>query len=439
MKQKYPLKRMCDVGITLLDCVHKTPKPAKTGYPYIAIPEIRDGRLDLTNVRLISEADYLEWTKKTTPQAGDIVVTRRARVGDSAVIPPNLSCAIGQNLVILRSDNTQVLQTYLRWVLRSPQYWAEVEKYLNQGSIFDSLNCREIPLFEIPVPTLEIQKKVSSILSSLDDKIELNTRMNKVLEEIAQALFKHWFVDFEFPNEEGKPYRSSGGKMVESEMGLIPEGWEIRILGDIVDTHGGYSYKGDELQPSKNALATIKNFNRNGGLRIDGFKEIIPLKNVKPAHYLSLYDVLVAHTDLTQAADVLGNCELLLTKLDYEEIIYSMDLVKVTPKIPELNNFVLAQILSDKRFKNHALGYRNGTTVLHLSKKAVPDYELPVPNNLVLFEKLGDLLRPLYIQMSGNIVMNRRLVELRDTLLPKLMKGELSVMNHKTKRESFEA
>ena len=142
---EYPAKSLESVGVRLLDCVHKTPKPASSGYPYIAIPNIKGGRLDLSDVRLISEEDYQEWTKKTTPRAGDIILIRRARVGDIAVIPEDLKCAIGQNLVILRSNEKQVFQRYLKWALRGPLYGQEAYKYLNVGAVFDSLNCKDIP------------------------------------------------------------------------------------------------------------------------------------------------------------------------------------------------------------------------------------------------------------------------------------------------------
>lgn len=89
----YPTRRLCDVGVTLLDCEHRTPKASLVGYPYIAIPNIKEGRLDLSEVRLISKDDFDSWTKKTKPQAGNIIVTRRARVGDTAVVPPGLGRA----------------------------------------------------------------------------------------------------------------------------------------------------------------------------------------------------------------------------------------------------------------------------------------------------------------------------------------------------------
>ena len=100
--------------------------------------------------------------------------------------------------------------------------------------------------FFVNLPPLPVQKKIAAILSSLDDKIEINTRMNKVLEETARTLFHRWFVEFEFPNDEGKPYKSSGGRMIASEMGEIPEGWSVGSLRDLVTFSYGKPLKENE-------------------------------------------------------------------------------------------------------------------------------------------------------------------------------------------------
>jgi len=135
----YPMRRLCDVGVTLLDCEHRTPAAAPVGYPYVAIPNIRDGQLDLTGVRRISKEDFDLWTRKTKPKAGDIIMTRRARIGDIAVVPDGLECAIGQNLVILRSNGQQIDQSYLRWALRD----VESLRYSKRGRLLLSM-CSEI-------------------------------------------------------------------------------------------------------------------------------------------------------------------------------------------------------------------------------------------------------------------------------------------------------
>lgn len=272
--------------------------------------------------------------------------------------------------------------------------------------------------YEIVVPSISEQRRIAKVLSSLDDEIEVNRRINDNLEQQAQALFKSWFVDFE-------PFKDQ--PFEESELGMIPKGWKVYSMDELVKVIGGYSYKGSELHDSNIAMATIKNFNRNGGFKTDGFKEIIPSPKAKPDQYLSKYDILIAHTDLTQNADIIGNPALLLNYGDYERIIMSMDLVKVISKIDSITYGLLYSIFADSRFKSHALGYVNGTTVLHLSKKSVPEYKIALPCELTTVNQYGLILNSIFEKESFVIDESRRLLELRDTLLPRLMSGELII------------
>lgn len=253
------------------------------------------------------------------------------------------------------------------------------------------------------LPEIKEQQQIATILSSLDNKIELNRRINDNLEQQAQALFKSWFVNNPNPN------------------------WREATLSEVAHFIGGYSYNGEELTDSSNvAMATIKNFGRNGGFKVDGFKDITPLGKLKECHYANMFDILVAHTDLTQNADVIGNAELLLTKGNYESIIFSMDLVKVLPNNSFPYKFLLAAMLKSKVFKGHCLGYVNGTTVLHLSKKALPEFEIKIPSESEA-NMMNDTLASLYKRMAEVLQENDRLTRLRDTLLPKLISGELKI------------
>jgi type I restriction enzyme S subunit len=226
---------------------------------------------------------------------------------------------------------------------------------------------------------------------------------------MAQAIFKSWFVDFE-------PWG-----------GVMPEGWREIKLSEIVETVSGYSYKGSELIESTTAMATIKNFERVGGFKLNGFKEIAPSNKVKPKQFINLYETIVAHTDLTQRAEVVGNAEMLLSNGGYDRIVASMDLVKVLPAVDGLTKFVLGTILRSPLFKEHCLGYVNGTTVLHMSKRAIPEYSLVFPDNPCILIELDAMLAPIYKQMSLNIEESTHLAALRDALLPRLMSGELEV------------
>jgi len=186
-----------EAGVILIDCDHRTPSPVDSGYPYIAIPQIKEGRIDIQDVRKISKEYYVEWTRKAKPKGHDIILSRRCNPGETAYVPSGLECALGQYLVLLRSNGHTVFPPFLRWVVRSPEWWGEIGKYLNVGAVFDSLRCADIPNFKLPIPPLPEQKAIAHILGSLDDKIELNRRMNATLEGMAQALFKSWFVDFD--------------------------------------------------------------------------------------------------------------------------------------------------------------------------------------------------------------------------------------------------
>ena len=271
------------------------------------------------------------------------------------------------------------------------------------GSTQKALTIDTLSKFEINLPDIDTQNRIASILSFIDDKIELNRRINDNLEQQAQALFKSWFVDNPDSN------------------------WANTSLSEVASFVGGYSYKGEELAVSSNvAMATIKNFGRNRGFKAEGFKGINPSAKLKEYHYVNLFDILVAHTDLTQNADVIGNAELLLTYGKYNNIIFSMDLVKVLPKEIFPYRFLLAAMLKNKLFKGHCLGYINGTTVLHLNKKALLDFEIRKPSNSEA-KMMNEILTPYYKRMAELLQETDKLISLRDTLLPKLMSGNLKI------------
>src|SRR5205823_10331746 len=129
-------------------------------------------------------------TRKARPSANDVVLSRRCNPGETAFVPIGLEFALGQNLVLLRSNGHRVYPPFLRWLVRGPEWWEQIGKFLNVGAVFDSLRCADVPNIELRIPPLPEQRAIASILGALDDKIELNQRMNKTLEAIARALFK---------------------------------------------------------------------------------------------------------------------------------------------------------------------------------------------------------------------------------------------------------
>ena len=276
-------------------------------------------------------------------------------------------------------------------------------KMMSQGTSTKFLTKSILNSFEIDLPNIETQQSIASILASIDSKIQINRQINDNLEQQLQALYNEWFV--ENPKSD----------------------WHSVNLSEIATFVSGYSYKGNELvENSDTAMATIKNFERNGGFKIDGYKPIIPSPKLKVDQRAQLFDILVAHTDLTQNAEVIGNAEILLSKDIYKDLIFSMDLVKVNAKESFPFQFLLALLLKNPRFKSHCIGYVNGTTVLHMNKRALPDYETIIPN-LEDAQNLNATAKAIFCQMSENLTEISNLTEMRDTLLPRLMSGELKI------------
>lgn len=319
--------------------------------------------------------------------------------------------------VICFRASDKVLPNYLYFLLSQDTFFDYVMKG-SKGTKMPRGDRKHIDNWAILLPSKDCQHKIASILSSLDDKIENNRRINENLEQQAQALFKSWFVDFE-------PFRDQ--PFVESELGMIPQGWEVCHLTQISNIISGYSYKGAELKSSDTAMATIKNFDRSGYFKIDGFKEIVPSKKVKEEQFVKLFDVIVAHTDLTQNADIIGNPALILSFGKFKNIVISMDLCKVVSTDNSISNPLLYCFLKDLRFKEHALGYTNGTTVLHLSKKALPAYSLILPKNRDILYDINKTINDIFSQISILTEESLYLSSIRDTLLPKLMSGEIKV------------
>jgi len=244
-----------EAGVSLIDCDHRTPPAADSGYPYVAIPQLRDGRIDLSTARRITAEHFVEWTRKAMPKTDDVVLSRRCNPGETACVPANTKFALGQNLVLLRADGTRVYPSLLRWLTRSPVWWEQIAKFLNVGAVFDSLRCADVPNFELPIPPLPEQRAIAHILGTLDDKIDLNRRMNETLEAMARALFTSWFEDFEpvrakaEGRDPGLPEGVAGlfpDSFEDSELGAIPKGWRVKSLGDILELAYGKALKADD-------------------------------------------------------------------------------------------------------------------------------------------------------------------------------------------------
>ncbi|MDY0225047.1 MAG: restriction endonuclease subunit S [Candidatus Methanomethylophilaceae archaeon] len=280
----------------------------------------------------------------------------------------------------------------------------------NAGSAVPTLNRNHIHSIEIKYPPLPVQKKIASILSSLDDKIELNTRMNNVLEEIARALFRRWFVAFEFPDNEGKPYKSAGGKMVESEIGRVPEGWEILSLDKIANFMNGMACQKYPPKEGEESMPVIKIRElRSGNLNeTDRVSHHVPEK-----YYVQNGDVLFSWSG-----------SLMVDIWTSGEGVLNQHLFKVTSNTYQKWFYYFWTKYHLEEFQNIAVD--KATTMGHIQRKHLNQAKVIVPNKDTL-KRMDMVMVPIIAQIIQNNLEGNVLSELRDELLPKLMSGELSL------------
>ncbi|HHD2591010.1 TPA: restriction endonuclease subunit S [Clostridium perfringens] len=290
---------------------------------------------------------------------------------------------------------------------------------LSNGSVFRNLKTDIVKNFNIKLPPLEEQKSIAKILSDLDEKIEVNNKINKNLEEMAQTIFKQWFVDFEFPNEEGKPYKSSGGEMVESELGMIPKGWNISELGELYEVKGGKRLpKGHSLQDTKTKYPYIRVTDvANGSIDKKSLKYISEETREKIDKYNINYSDLYI-----SIAGTVGIVGMINKSLDNASLTENMAKIKVG----NIDKYYLYLLLNSKQGQETILSKVVGSTQPKLPLYAIKSIKILKGDNRIN-KKFYDYVNSLFMTRENNLDINERLEKLRNTLLPKLMSGEIRV------------
>jgi type I restriction enzyme S subunit len=375
-----------------------------TGIPFFRSKEIIElsSKQDVSTDLFIKEEKYNSIKDKFgAPSKDDILLTSVGTLGVPYIVPGTFEFYFKDgNLTWFRKWSNQILPNFFYWWLKSPQGFQSLLD-VSIGSTQPALTISGLKAINLNIPPLPEQERIAEALSSLDDKIDLLHRNNNTLEELAETLFRQWFVE-------------------EAE-----DSWEEVKLGGYVNLVSGYSYRSVDLKSSTKALVTLKNFDRTGGFRHDGFKEYTG--KYKEDQVVVSGDLIVAHTDITQEAEVLGNPAIVISTDKYETLIISTDLIKVVPT-SYLTKVYLYFLMKTDEFKHYCLGASNGTTVLHLSKKALPEYDFKLPS-AELVGRFTVIAEPLLEKININQKHIQQLETLRETLLPKLMSGVVRVEN----------
>ncbi len=394
------------------------------------------GRYLVQVQEFITEEGLNHSAAKLLPK-GTVIITARGTVG--AIAQLGRAMAFNQtSYALLPAENLD--NDFLFYALKGTL--AEMQT-LTYGTVFKTITTRTFDHWLIPLPPLPEQRAIAHILSTLDDKIELLRRMSETLEEMARAIFKAWFVDFvpvrakmegrwkrgqSLPGLPAHLYDLFPDRLVPSELGEIPKGWRVGIIGEEVDLIKGVSYRSKDLGDSNVALVTLKSFKRGGGYRTDGLKPYVgPYKPEQVAHPGEL---ILSQTDVTQSAEVIGKPAIVLPDDRFQTLVASLDVLIVRPRHRVLSREFFYLLFSTPYFQEHIYGYTNGTTVLHLNKEGVLSFRFvqPTEDVAIAFSKI---VVPMFTRFIKTITESRTLAALRDALLPKLVSGAIRVKDVK--------
>lgn len=415
-----PLSEVC---LNIVDCPHATPEWKNEGKRVIRNFNIVDGRLDFSDAYYVDEETFRARTKRAVPKYNNIVFSREAPIGKCALIPEGFVGCLGQRLVLLIVNESVCSPEYLLIALQSPFVLKQIEHMESSGSIVSNFGIGDLKNLQIPI--VDNQNAVVNTIKPLNDKIALNNSICSDLESMAKLLYDYWFEQFDFPDKNGRPYKSSGGKMVWNDelKREIPEGWEVKNLHGLFDEQRGISYTSEDIKsgtgmPMINLACIDTNRKyRDGKLKYyDG--------DIKNKIVLHGGELLVACTDLTRNADIIG-CPMFVPE-DGREYLYTMDLVQILPDKKYFDELYFGKMLQTSHYHNYIKKWASGTNVLHLNLDGMKWYKTCIPP-LSLQKKFSKIIKNINKKESLILTENRQLTSLRDFLLPLLMKRQVTI------------
>ena len=410
----------------IYDCPHSTPLLTDDGPFVVRSQDIRSGVFRLDQAGRVTEDTYKERVTRAEPRYGDILYSREGTYfGIAAEVPSDVRVCLGQRMVLMRPNACKCNSRYLRYWLNSPLMASHIQGH-RDGTVAERLNLTTIRQLPVMVPPLREQRAIAHILGTLDNRIELNRKMNETLESMARAIFKSWFVDFEpvrakaegrdpvLPSEIADLFPDS---FKDSELGEVPKGWKVGTIGDLAEIVGGGtpSTKNSDYWDNGHhywvtpkdlsALSTPVLLSTERKITDAGLKRIssgllpvgtVLLSSRAPIGYLAIAEIPVAINQgfiaLTPHKNVSTMFLLYWTSWAHDEIV----------------------------------SRANGSTFLEISKSSFRPVPVVVPPSAI-FKAFEHMVRPLYNKVVNNERHSRTLADFRDSLLPKLISGQIRV------------
>ncbi len=407
----------------------------EVGIDLVKVSDFTDNSIDIQKTKKLPKEFTNKYTKYKL-STSDILISTvgswpsnpNSVVGKIVRVPKlNHLALLNQNIAKINLDSLDISYDYLYYLLRTEKFKNYIIGTAQGSANQASITLKDIGDFRHDFPDIDIQKKISNILMNMDSKIKINQKIIANLEELSQTLFKRWFVDFEFPDENGNPYKSSGGEMVDSELGEIPINWNLVKLGSIANIRTGYAFKSTEYI-EQIQLPVLRTLN------ISKSNLLVTMNDIKfvPYQYLYMdkyqkYNLELFDTLLVTVGGSIGNLGL-VTENNLPSL-QNQNMWRFRSIKSNISNTLIYQLI----LYVNSLVYNqtSGSAREFYTKKTFENFNLLLPKlDSYLYESINKYLENFGKKISDLNVEIEKLTQLRDTLLPKLMSGEIEIPDH---------
>lgn len=374
------IRELCEL---VVDCPHSTPTWTSQGKIVVRNNNIKNGQIDISSPSYTDEEHYKQRTKRAVPRPGDIIITREAPIGEVGMIPDGVECCLGQRMVLLRPNPDVCNNYYLLYSLQSRFVQHQISWSEGTGTTVSNLRIPHLEQIKIPYLPLKQQEKIASILRALEEKMNLNRGINENLERQAQAIYQEWFGNINREKEKG-------------------------TLSDIC------TYSKERVSVSELDISTYLSTEN----MLPGKAGAVEASNLPTT----------AQTTACHVGDTLiSNIRPYFKKIVYchEECGCSTDVLCFVPAHPKYSAYLYSTLYADRFFDFMVAGSK-GTKMPRGDKQQIMTYPVALPTDTEL-ERFNSVVLPILTQIQNNRTVNKKLSVLRDTLLPKLMNGEIDV------------
>ena len=404
--------KLQDCCIFISDGDHQAPPKSDKGVPFITISNITtDNRIDFSNVMYVPFEYYEQLSEKSKAIKNDILYSVVGSFGKPVLIEEDRKFVFQRHIAILRPNLEKVIPEFLYYTLLNPQFYT-VADYLAIGAAQRTISLESLRNIEIELPSLSQQKRIVDVIAPIDKKIHENAMLNDYLEEMAKTIYDYWFVQFEFPDENGNPYKSTGGKMSRTkDFGLAPCGWKFGNLYDIAEFINGLACQKYRPMEDEASLPVIKIKEMHDGISSDTerVKATIPEKNI-----VNTGDILFSWSASLEVQHWAGTTGGL-----------NQHIFKVIPKKGYSSSYVYHQ-LQAYVIKFIQMANARKTTMGHITSDHLRQSIIVLPPENIV-RNFSQQVDDIHAEINHINIENHRLSQLRDWLLPMLMNGQATI------------